>query len=674
MWFRRYLLTVVLGIGLAGCQGAGAPVAEESASPSLAHSRVTRLDVTSREAAFGGRSFGEVGAYEILLGTATAVADPNAPQNAGIVDLQNAPRNADGLVEYTFEVDILKPVDITRGNGVLVYEINNRGRNIVLGYFHEAGPGYAADNAGSAFLMDQGYTYVSSGWLHGAPGAGSPRPVLATFPLATDNGQTITGTSMEEWQDPDGAAFGRLTYPAVTLEKTAATLTHRQLQDDPRQTVPADQWHYVDDRTVAVTPPAGTDAGTIYEFVYEARDPIVHGLGFGAMRDWVSFARYSPTDDQGAPNPLFVDGMPVLDHVVAVGSSQSGRMARDFVYQGFNEDSEGRRVFDGMTPYVAGARRMFVNARFAQPGRYTRQHEDHNYPMDEFPFTFATTTDPLTGRTDGLLAACTASSTCPNIIQVDADSEFYGAHASLIVTDTSGQALELPPSVRYWMLATAHLQGDAGCRDPANPIRPWPYYRAAFDATVQWVRDGVEPPATRAPSVADGTAVTVEEQGEQYPTIPDRPYNSAISELGVRDFSVWPPQESEEKYPLFMPSLDEDGNLTAGVIVPEVAAPLSTMGKAVRAAGFAEGDLCGVNGSTIAFPRTEEERMEFGDSRLSLEERYPGGEAEYVRRYSEAADALVAERYLLPADAETLKESAAAAWRAAWRSTDPTDQ
>lgn len=665
MRFRRCLWTVVLGLGLAGCQGGGEPAPEESGSVPRAHSRVTRLDITSREPAFGGRSFGDVGAYEILLGTATAVADPHAPRNAGIVDLENAPRNADGVVEYTFEVDILKPVDTTRGNGVLVYEINNRGRNIVFGYFHEAGRGYAAENAGNAFLMNQGYTYVSSGWLHGAPGSGDPRPVLATLPPATDAGRTITGMSMEEWQDPESAAFGRLTYPAATLEKSAATLTHRQLQNDPRQALPVEQWYYVDDTTVAVTPPAGADAGTIYEFVYQARNPMVLGLGFSAMRDFVSFARYSPADDQGAPNPLFVDAAPVLDHVVAVGSSQSGRMARDFVYQGFNEDVEGRRVFDGMTPYVAGARRTFVNARFAQPGRYTRQHEDHNYPMDEFPFTFATTTDPLTGRTDGLLAACTASDTCPNIIQVDADSEYYGAHASLILTDTSGQPLELPPNVRYWMLTTAHLQGNAGCRDPANPVLPWPYYRAAFDAMVAWVRDGVEPPPTRAPSVADGTAVTVERQGEQYPTIPDRPYNGVISELGVRDFSTWPPGESEERYPLFVPSLDSDGNLTAGVMTPEVAAPLATMGKAVRAAGFAEGDLCGVNGSTIAFPRTREERLAAGDSRLSLEERYPGGEAEYVQRYGEAADALVAERYLLPADGEQLKMSAAAAWAAA---------
>ena len=398
MRFRRYLLTVVLGIGLSGCQGAVQPGLEESASVPLAHSRVTRLDITSHEPAFGGRSFGAVGAYEILLGTATAVADPHAPLNAGIVDLENAPRNTDGLVEYTFEFDMLKPVDITRGNGVLVYEINNRGRNIVFGYFHEAGRGYAAEHAGNEFLMNQGYTYVSSGWLDGAPGSGNPRPVLANLPPAMDNGRTITGMSMEEWQDPDSAAFGRLTYPAVTLEKSAATLTHRQLQNDPRRTVPADQWYYVDDMTVAVTPPAGTDAGTIYEFVYQVQNPIVLGLGFSAMRDFVAFARHSPADDQGAPNPLFVDGMPVLDHVVAVGSSQSGRMVRDFVYQGFNEDTDGRRVFDGMTPYVAGARRTFVNARFAQTGRYTRQHEDHNYPMDEFPFTFATTTESADGQ------------------------------------------------------------------------------------------------------------------------------------------------------------------------------------------------------------------------------------------------------------------------------------
>ena len=571
MRFPHHLLTVVLGIGLSGFPGVGE--AQESASPQLAHSRVTRLDITSREPAFGGRSFGAVGEYEILLGTATAVADPGAPPDAGIVDLENAPRNADGLVEYTFEVDILKPVDIARGNGVLVYEVNNRGRNIVFGYFHEAGRGYAAGNAGSAFLMNQGYTYVSSGWLHGAPGAGDPRPVLATFPLATDGGRTITGVSMEEWQDPDSADVRAADLPGGDAR--------RERRDPHAPPAPGRSPRDGAGRRVALR--RRQDGRGHAARGNRRREPSTSSCTRPGIRSstawasapcgiWVSFARYRPADDRGVANPLFVDGMPVLDHVVAVGSSQSGRMIRDFVYQGFNADPAGRRVFDGMTPYVAGARRTWVNARFAQTGRYTRQHEDHNYPMDEFPFTFATTTDPLTGRTDGLLAACTASGTCPRIIQVDADSEYYGAHASLIVTDTRGRALELPANARYWMLGTAHLQGDAGCRDPANPVRPWPYYRAAFDATVRWVRDGVEPPATRAPSVADGTAVTVERQGEQYPTIPDRPYNGAISTLGVRDFSVWPPKESDERYPLFVPSLDADGNLVAGVIVPEVAA------------------------------------------------------------------------------------------------------
>ena len=669
MRFRVWMITVVLGVGLLAYPGAGEVAGEQGAGESMAQSRIVSLDITSREPAFGGRSFGDVGEYEILLGTATAVADPASALDAGIVDLDKAPRNADGLVEYTFEFDILKPVDVAKGNGTLVYEVNNRGRNIVFGYFHEAGRGYGAEHAGNGFLMEQGYTYASSGWLHGAPGSGSPRPVLADLPPATDGGQTITGRSMEEWQDPNSATFGRLTYPAATLDESRATLTHRQLQNDPRRTVPADQWHYVDESTVAFTPPDGTDAGTIYEFVYEARDPIVMGLGFAAVRDFVSFVRHSPADGQGTPNPLFVDGEPVLEHVVAVGSSQSGRMIRDFIYQGFNADAAGRRVWDGATPYVGGARRTFVNARFAQTGRYTRQHEDHNYPMDEFPFTWGVTTDPLTGRTDGLLAACAASDTCPQVIQVDADSEYYGAHASLILTRTTGEPVALPPNVRYWMLALAHLQGDAGCRDPGNPISPWPYYRAAFDATVRWARDGAAPPATAAPSVADGTAVTVAEQGPQYPTIPDRPYNAAISELGVRDFSVWPPRESVKKYPLFVPGLNSDGNVVAGVMTPEVVAPLATMGKAVRGPGFAEGDLCGVNGSTIPFPKTKAERVAKGDSRLSLEERYPGGQAEYSARYSAAVDTLVAQRYLLPADGEKLKASAAAALTAAAATT-----
>ena len=510
---------------------------------------------------------------------------------------------------------------------------------------------------GNGFLMNNGYTYVASGWMHGAKGTANSLQLWAYLPIASNNGQPITGTAMEEWMEPGTGAFGRLSYPAATLDQAKATLTYREHQDDSRQTLPASQWSYVNETTVKVTPPAGADAGTIYEFVYEAKDSVVEGLGFAGMRDFVSFMRHSPTDEAGTANPLFVNGQPALRLAVAAGASQSGRVVRDFIYQGFNQDTAGRKVFEGMNADMAGARRTFTNYRFAQPGRWTRQHEDHPYPTSEFPFTFEKTTDHLTGKTDGLLAKCSVSNTCPNVIQVDSYAELYGAHGSLNVTDTKGKPLQLPANVRLYQLSLSHNQGDAGCIDPANKVSPNPYYRAALQATVRWVRDGVAPPPTRAPSAADGTFVTVAEQGKDYPTIPERPFNSKISEVGVRDFSVFPPKE-KGKYTILVPKLDRDGNMVAGVLVPEVAVPVATYGKAVRKKGFGEGDLCGANGATIAFAKTKAERVARGDSRLSVEERYPGGQAEYSEKYARAVDKLVAEGYLLAEDGTRLKTAA----------------
>jgi hypothetical protein len=333
---------------------------------------------------------------------------------------------------------------------------------------------------------------------------------------------------------------------------------------------------------------------------------------------------------------------------------------RDLVYQGFNQDTAGRKVFEAMTGVVVGARRTFTNYRFAQPGRYTRQHEDHFYPTSGFPFTFESTTDHLTGKTDGLFLKCSASKTCPNVIQVDSYTELYGAHDSLIVTDTRGKPLHLPANVRLYLLTLAHLQGNEGCVDPANTVSPNPYYRAALQATVRWVRDGVPAPPTRAPSAEDGTLVTVAEQAKSYPTIPERPFNPKINEVGPRDYSALPPKETG-KYTILVPKLDRDGNVMAGVIVPEVAVPLATYGKGIRKQGFGDGDLCHENGSAIAFARTKAERLARGDSRLSIEERYPGGQAEYAEKYALAVDKLVSEGYLLPMDAARLKAAASLA-------------
>jgi hypothetical protein len=648
----------------AGGETARAP---ETGAP---RSRIVKLDITSRQPAFGGTSFGTAGPYEILIGRATAVADPKA--DAAVVDIDKAPRNRDGLVEYSFDVHILKPVDIAKGNGVLVYEVNNRGNRLVYGYFNEGGAGYDAANIGNGFLMKAGYTVAWSGWIDGespnraagasaaattpARAAGVPAPLFATLPVATDDGRPITGTSREEWiRDGAPSISGRLSYPAATLDQTKASLTYRKNERDPRKPLPASAWSYENSSAIKITPPTDADAGTIFEFIYTAIEPKVTGLGFAGIRDFVSFLRNTAADDAGQANPLFVNGRPVLRVAVSTGTSQSGRVQRDFLYQGFNRDPAGRKVFDGINPIVGGGRRTFVNARFAQPGRFTRQHEDHLYPMDEFPFTYATTTDPLTKKTDGLLARCQETRTCPMVVQVDTDSEAYASPGSLVVTDAAGKPVDLPLNVRYYYLTTAHLQSGATCRDPGHTVSPFPYYRAAFDALVKWTRDGAKPPATKAPSPADGTYITVAEQERLYPKIPNRPYSANMSEIGVRDFTVFPPTESARKYPQFVPRLDADGNVVAGVRIPEVVVPVATLsGKGIRGDGFAPGDLCGVNGSAIAFAKTKADRLASGDSRLSLEERYPRGASEFKARYAQAVDALVADHYLLPEDGAKL--------------------
>jgi hypothetical protein len=617
-------------------------------------SRVTSLEIISRRPAFGGKAFGAVGPYEVLIGQARAVIDPRHPLNQIIADLDKAPRNASGLVEYSFDVQILKPVDLAKGNGVLTYEVNNRGGRLVYSYFNEAGTGFEESNIGNAFIMNHGHTFVWSGWQGDlTPTAANPPILTARLPVATDNGQPIVGRVREEWiRDTAKAPVRRLTYPAATLDQTQATLSVRVNEGDPRRVVSTSEWSFTDSTTIDIKEAPGTDAGAIYELTYTARNPIVLGIGYAGIRDLVSFLRHSPTDDAGGANPLFVNGKPAFRAAVSTGTSQSGRVQRDFIYLGFNQDTAGRKVFDGMNPIVGGGRRTFVNFRFGQPGRYTRQHEDHMYPMSEFPFTYATTTDPMTGKTDGLFARCSASKSCPKVIQLDADSEAYQGQASLILTDTRGQDVKLPDEVRYWYLNTAHAQGEIGCRDAPNTVSPWPYYRASFDALVRWVRDGAAPPPTSAPSVAKGTFITPAEQAAQHPKIPGKPYVAKMSELGVRDFSVFPPTESAKKYPLLVQKLDKDGNPTAGIIVPEIAAPLATIsGRSVRRKGFAEGELCSTAGSTIPFAKTKAERQASGDPRLSIEERYPNGMAERTAAYERAVAKLVADRYLLSEDA-----------------------
>ena len=613
--------------------------------------RVIGFDVTARVPAYDGKSFGKVGAYERIDATAHFAIDPKSERGKKIVDLDKAPTNAKGEVEFAAEVTILTPADKASQSGTLFYEVPNRGRNLsfqLLNLSAGAGDIFSTDDPGDGMLRSRGYTMVWSGWQTDL----GDKLMDMTVPTLED----VTGPSREEFvfDKDEKVSSAPLTYPVADQDLAKATLTVREKATDPRQTPEGLSFRYVDDHTVEITRPEGMDAGAIYEFIYPAKDSLPTGLAFVATADVVSFLRGHPGHDAESP----VSG---IDHTIGMGISQSGRFLRDFLYQGFNVDDSGQRVFDGAMPHIAGSRKTFTNYRFGQPGRYSRQHEDHDVQGDQFPFTYAETTDPVSGRTDGLLKACTATDSCPKVIQTDSSTEFWQARASLVATTPTGEALAMPDTVRlFFMAGSPHFNSWGGeskptsiCVFDSNPLSPAPTLRALTVAMDTWIHDGKEPPASIYPSVSDGTLV--DPAALQVPTIDGAVPQPVANQLQLRDYSTLPPTVGGD-YRVLVPRLDEDGIPQGGVKQPYVAAPLGTYwGWNLRAEGFAPGELCGLTGSYIPFPKTDSN----ADSRKPIAARYADAAA-YQAAVKSAADGLVAQGLMLPDDVGFVLEGSVA--------------
>ena len=353
-----------------------------------ADARVTRIDISKREPFVGGQPFGTAGAYERLIGRFHGELDPAHALNAGIVDLDRAPRNARGMVEYSSDFEILKPAELSRGNGALLYDVNNRGNKRALIQFNNAPASnnpISPDHAGNGFLMRYGFTVVWSGWIPGLPAANDALRI--DVPIAGAAGGPIEQTVWDEFLfNVDGAMQGRLSFRATDLRE--ATLLVRAHNAEEPTIVPRDQWEFVDAQTIRLKPAAPFRMSAIYQLVYKAANPPVAGIGFAATRDLVSFLRYAAADDMGTANPLAPGGRPAVDRALAHGTSQSGRYLRDFVYRGFNEDESSRIVFEGINPHVATAR-LFLNHRFAQPNRMVHiAHGFMFFPDVNFPFAY----------------------------------------------------------------------------------------------------------------------------------------------------------------------------------------------------------------------------------------------------------------------------------------------
>jgi hypothetical protein len=640
---------------------------------SPAGAEVVKLEVKSTEIAFEGRTFGAVGAYEVIRAVAHYRLDPAKPINAGLVNIEHAPQGRDGRVAFDSDVLILKPVDLAKGNGRLVYELVNRGRPLGLGLLNRASSagnaamlGTAAQ-AGDGYLMNAGFTVVMSGWqaeypIQDAPGMavalGSrlPRPpgstvLTARLPVAANaDGRPLTGLTREQYFDvgPAEKFVGYLTYPAADLTHPA-TLTMREQDSDPATTPRGLSWRYVDEWRIEVTKPPQATAGATFEFVYQAKDPVVYGLGLASMRDLVSFLRYS----NAADNPLRKG----VRKAIGFGASQTGRTLKELVSE-FNEDEAGRVVLDGANIVISGAGRNSLNSAFARPGLKDAQHTSYGLRGDEFPFSYPVTKDSLSGRTDGVLKRCTASRTCPRIVHIDSENELWHG-GTLTYVDAAGRDLKLPDNVRVFAFAgTEHGAaprpgaGPPFCAAPGPAMIDWTgFARALFHGLNEWVANDIAPPASRYPTVARGELV--ERSAYKFPPLPNAKYTGAFSIRRYFDFSHEPPK-TLGTYPALVPQADADGLMLGGVRHPFVAAPLATnAGWNTRKPGFGGGDLCMATGLSVPFAATRADRLKSGDTRLSIEERYASQEA-YVAAVKASARTLVKERLLLEADADAI--------------------
>lgn len=651
--------------------------------------RVTRVEVISRTDLQDSQPFGIAGPYEKIVGRVYFAVDSANIHNRQIVDLDKADRNTKGEVEFYADLYLIKPKDMNKGNGAVLFEVSNRGGRGIDRLVNGAS---ASDSTGDGFLMRQGYTIAWVGWEFDVAdrNANGNENLKLYAPVAHDpGGKEIRGLARADFtlarkvEDmPVGHSLlgpnGGKSYPVDDPASPKNVLTVRDTPEGLRQTIPRTQWSFVHtvDGQLATDPhflhlEGGFQAGKIYELVYEVKNPVVAGLGLASVRDFLSYLKYDPQST--AP----------VKRVYAVGISQSGRFLRHFLYQDFNADEEGRQVMDGVISHVAGAGRGSFNHRFAQPSRDAQPLSSIFFPTDLFPFTDLQETDADSKETGGLLDATTKSHTVPKIFFTNTSYEYWGRAASLIHTSPDGaQDVPLSDNVRVYLLAglqhfsapfppqkSAPNSPDSNAQQRYNPNPIQFFWRALITDMNEWVRDNTPPPPSSYPKVSDGTLVALGKLA--FPKIPGVNLPHEVSGAWRLDFgpqwkagivTVEPPKVGKP-FNVLVPQCDRDGNDRGGVSLPELQAPLATYtGWNLRDPGIGASDLrLSFYGSFIPFPKTAADREKSGDPRKSVRERYASRE-EYLGQFAEAAMKLIHDRLLLREDLPALLERGQREW------------
>ena len=650
---------------------------------------VTTFEIRTREAFEGGTLFGDGGAYERIDGVVHVAVDPLHAANAGVVDIDRAARDAGGLVRFDADVTLLQPVDPARANGRLLADVVNRGGRTFMAY------NLAARDAqrpqwippGDGFLMNRGWTIASIGWQWDVLRANGLMGMTA--PAALADGRPIDGWVCVTHQLTAAAPHvpladgGHQPYVAADLDQHDARLLVRDYPDAPRREIARARWRFARLEGGTAVPDAGHvvldggfERGLIYEIIYRTSISPVVGAGLLAFRDAASFFRYSTAADNPARGRI--------THAFALGISQSGRFVRNVLLAGANADEAGRRVFDGVHIHIGGGRQGEYNHRYAQPSVI------HPYGLAHRPpFAFDDTVDLRTGAAlPGLLARVRALGVAPKVIATNTATEYWRGDASMLHIDPSGtRDLPDPPEARAYLFAGAqHGVGGPPLAD-TSPVEPsarganrfnithyGPLFRAALVNLERWVCEGVEPPPSAVPRVADGTAVTRAAVIEAFHALPAavtpdpaRLWSLPRLDLGPNSegqLTTLPPVAGEP-FPTLVSAVDADGNEVAGIRAPDVSVPLATLTgwNPRHPESGGAGQIMPLTGSTIPFPISAAERVAVGDPRRSIEERYEHRE-DYLGRVRTEAERLVAQRYLLAGDVDVVVANADRRWDA----------
>jgi hypothetical protein len=630
------------------------------ASPFSVLAEVTTVTIASKTVVAGGQSFGAAGVYEKLIGRIEFALDPTTRHNTRIVDLEHAPRGADGRVRFSSDLYVLRPTDPAKGNGVLLFEISNRGRMGLLSRFNRAAastdPMSPAD-FGDGLLLREGYTLVWIGWEVDVPasllGIDAPRAVLpagsAINPLGVEI--MVNQRTTEAFLIDDPAGRPPVIYPPADAASAADLLTVRDHFWDSGTVVPRARWRFLagENGLPKIQLDGGLDPGRFYRVTYRASAPLVAGVGLAAIRDAAAAFRYR-------------SDLPIHGETAYVfGASQSGRFLRQFLYDGFNVDERDRRVFDAVWPHIAGAARGSFNERFAIP-----THGSVFTPT-RFPFADLEQID-IDGTRAGIQAGYRPDQR-PKIFYTNTPVEYWGSGRAAALTHTTvdGKSdVTLPDNVRIYLLAGAQ-HGEAAFpptrangQQLSNPMPQGNVMRALLHALHRWASDGTPPPDSRYPRLADKTLAPIQES--RFPVIagvsdPRRIAGPARSIGG----KVAP-------LPHLVPQVDHDGNDVAGIRVPELAVPLATTtGWNFRAAEVGNpSEIYQLLGAYIPFAVTRAERTARNDARLSIEERYRGRD-DYMQRIRAAAVDLIHGRFLLQEDLDDVLARANAHWDHATR-------